>query len=156
MRLYVALFGVLAVSGLAATPALADKAAYCQAYARDFSDARATDKTEWQHKYDIALDACLGGGKKPVAPKAAEVAKPAPTKPPVVAAAAVQPQVAKPAPDAPVKPIAEADLPDLVVGTPAWNDYCAKKYTSFNVKTGMYLSHTGVSRHCLVTKDFKG
>ncbi len=156
MKLYVALLGVLAVSGLAATPALADKAAYCQAYARDFSDARATDKTGWQHKYDIALDACLGGSKKPAAPKAVEVVKPAPAKQPAVAAATAQAQVAKPAQDAAVKPIAETDLPDLVVGSPEWNDYCAKKYTSFSAKTGMYMSHTGVSRHCIVTKDVKG
>ena len=52
--------------------------------------------------------------------------------------------------------LAETDLPDLVVGSPEWNDYCAKKYTSFSAKTGMYMSHTGVSRHCIVTKDVKG
>ncbi len=144
------------VAACATTPALADKAAYCQAYARDFSDQRATDKLQWQHKYQIALDACLGSGKKTTA-----ATKPVTADNPPVATAAAQPVpklplVAKPAPDPTVKPASTDALPNLVVGTPEWNDYCAKKYTSFSTKTGMYLSHTGVSRHCLVTNDLKG
>ncbi len=131
----------LVLAAISASPALADKAAYCQAYARDFSDQSATDKAMWQHKYQIALDACLAqhqqspktAATKAQAPKAAVAAKPAPAP-------------------AKVKP---ASL-GLVAGTPEWNDYCTKKYTSFNVKTGMYQSKTGVPRKCMVTSDFKG
>ena len=135
---------ILLAAGLFAAPALADKAAYCQAYARDFSDQTATEKTVWQHKFQIALDACLAVHKqvlKLVPPKASPpqkqvAAKTAPTPP--------EPEVAKP------------DSTTLVAGTPEWNDYCIKKYTSFNEKTGMYTSKTGVARKCLVTPDFKG
>ena len=152
MKLYVAFIGAVA---FAATPAHADKAAYCQAYARDFSDQRATDKAQWQHKYQIALDACLGNGKR-----ATIAVKPATIDKPAVATSAAQPTpkpplVAKPAPEPTVKPASSDAQPNLVAGTPEWNDYCAKKYTSFSTKTGMYLSHTGVSRHCLVSKDLR-
>ena len=122
-----------------AGPAFADKAAYCQAYARDFSDQATTDKALWQHKFQIALDACLAQGKQAVkapAPKKLVVSKPAPQPEKAV--------VAKPASTV------------LVAGTPEWNSYCAQKYTSFIPKTGMYLSKTGVARKCLVTPDFKG
>jgi len=89
------------------------------------------------------------------------VAKPVTADKPPGAIAAAQPApkpplVAKPAPDPTIKPASADALPNLVVGTPEWNDYCAKKYTSFSAKTGMYLSHAGASRHCLVTKDLKG
>jgi BA14K-like protein len=144
------------------SPARADKASYCQAYARDFSDQRATDKATWQHKYQIALDACLASNK----PQAAAKPAPVPVQPAVVKVAAPkivppQPQVAPPQEPLVAKPVAQpgpviADSAKLLPGTPAWNDYCAKKYTSFNAKTGMYLSHTGAQRHCLVTKDFAG
>ena len=156
MNFKIVLGGAAIIATFASAPAQADKAAYCQAYARDFSDQRATDKVQWQHKYQIALDACLGSGKR-----AAIAAKPVTTdKPPVVAAVAQPapkpPLVAKAAPEPTVKPAGVDALPHLVVGTPEWNDYCAKKYTSFSTKTGMYLSHTGASRRCLVTKDLKG
>ena len=156
MNIKVVLGCAALVATFAITPALADKAAYCQAYARDFSDQRATDKVQWQHKYQIALDACLGSGVK-----ATIAAKPVTVDKLPVATAAAQPVpklpvVAKPAPETTVKPAGADALPNLVAGTPDWNDYCAKKYTSFSAKTGMYLSHTGVSRHCLVTNDLKG
>ena len=54
-------------------PAWADKPAYCAAYARDFADARSREKPMWQHKYDIALQACLGkplGGTAVETPRA--------------------------------------------------------------------------------------
>ena len=142
---------IIWAAGVLATPALADKAAYCQAYARDFSDQTATDKATWQHKFQIALDACLAGRKQVVksAPvKAAVPAKQVAAKP---APAPQEPVDAKPA-SADAKPASAT----LVAGTSEWNDYCTKKYTSFNVKTGMYLSNTGVARKCLVTPDFKG
>ncbi|MEP6827818.1 MAG: hypothetical protein ABJA10_07065 [Aestuariivirga sp.] len=135
---------IILAGGLFASPALADKAAYCQAYARDFSDQTATDKATWQHKFQIALDACLAGHK--------QVAKSAPVK----AVAPAKQAVAKPAP-APQEPVdVKPASATLVAGTPEWNDYCTKKYTSFSEKTGMYMSKTGVARKCLVTPDFKG
>ena len=156
MNIKIVLGGAAIIATFAATPAHADKAAYCQAYARDFSDQRATDKAQWQHKYQIALDACLGNGKKTTI-----ATKPVTADKPAVATAAAQPApkpplVAKAAAEPTVKPASANALPNLVVGTPEWNDYCAKKYTSFSAKTGMYLSHTGASRHCLVTKDLRG
>ena len=135
---------IFVTAGIFATPALADKAAYCQAYARDFSDQTATDKAMWQHKFQIALDACLAGHKSQ--------ANSAPPK-----TVPVKKQVAvKPAPPAPEPVVAKPASESLVAGTPEWNDYCAKKYTSFNVKTGMYTSKTGVARKCLITPDAKG
>ncbi len=122
-----------------AGPALADKAAYCQAYARDFSDQATTDKTLWQHKFQIALDACLAQGRqaaKASVPKRIAAAKPAPAPEKVI--------------------VTKTPSATLVAGTPEWNSYCAKKYTSFTPKTGMYQSNTGVARKCMVTSDFKG
>ena len=169
-----------------AGPAMADKAAYCQAYARDFSDQVATDKIMWQHKFQIAIDACLGQGKqvtKGPAPKKQVVSTPV-SKPdqPVLTDTAPEPEklaVAKPAPKlekvavaksapklekvAVAKPaskpekvvVAKPPSAALVAGTPQWNTYCAQKYTSFNPKTGMYLSKTGVARKCVVPSGFK-
>lgn len=125
-------------------PAMADKAGYCQAYARDFSDQATTDKAEWQHKFQIALDACLGQSKKAAITPAVQT--------PVVqkrVVAAPAPKVEKPV-------VAKPASATLLAGTPEWNSYCAKKYTSFDAKTGMYQSKTGVPRKCLVTSDFKG
>ena len=135
---------VICAAGVLATPALADKAAYCQAYARDFSDQTATDKATWQHKFQIALDACLAGHK--------QVAKSIPVK----AAAPAKRVAAKLAPTPQEPVVAKPASATLVAGTPEWNGYCTKKYTSFNDKTGMYLSKTGVARKCIVTPDFKG
>ena len=128
---------------LCASPALADKPAYCAAYARDFADARAVDKNMWQHKYDIAYQSCIGEPKPLIAripipikakPVAKVVARVAETKPEPVAAPVQAVKPAKPAP-----------------GSDDWNIYCANKYVSFNVKTGTYLSHTGIERHCVVS-----
>ena len=136
-------FTILA-AGLFASPALADKAAYCQAYARDFSDQTASDKVMWQHKFQIALDACLAGHK--------QMAKSAPAR----TVAPPKQEAAKTAPKPQEPVVAKRDSTTLIAGTSEWNDYCAKKYSSFNVKTGMYVSKTGVARKCLVTPDFKG
>ena len=160
-------FALLAFAG----PALADKAAYCQAYARDFSDQTATDKAMWQHKFQIALDACLGQGKqvakapaskkhvvsKPEKPVVTESA-PEPAKPVVTEPAPVLDKVAvvKPAHQLKKTSVAKPPSTALVAGTPHWNSYCAQKYTSFNPKTGMYLSKTGVARKCLVPSGFRG
>ena len=143
-------------------PAHADKQAYCQAYARDFADGIAKDKAGWDHKFQIALDNCMGPkvGKQEAA---APVVAPAPAAKPKAVAVAAKPPVVAPAVN-PAQEQAKAEEPaakpaeaeKLTPGTEAFNDYCAKKYTSFDPKSGMYLSHTGVKRRCLVTKDFRG
>ena len=139
MRMLIGL-GVLMCVAIG-SPVMADKPDYCAAYARDFADARSKDKPMWQHKYDIALAACMAE------PKQAETIKPAIVKKRAEKAEAPQ--------DIPPEPkIAETSVParpaKLVAGTAAWNDYCSNKYTSFNVKTGTYKSRTGVERKCLV------
>ena len=141
--------------------AYADQAAYCAALARDFADAQGlADKTMWQHKYDISLKACMGKGKPDQV-----VAKPvvaAPTAKPVVVAPAAKPIVAavqKPKIVIPPKATVVPDVPKpvdtksakLVPGSPEWNGYCTKKYSSFDPTTGNYKSFTGVERKCLYT-----
>ena len=138
-------FGASLFAIALATPALADKASYCQTYARDFADRQSTDKTLQQHKYQIALDACL-------AKKTSTVKLSKPVPPPVVEKPAATPV----APAAPKPTVVKAKPADLKEGSPAWNDYCSNKYTSFNADTGMYMSLTGVPRHCLITPDGKG
>lgn len=129
---------IIALGVLSAPPAWADKPAYCAAYARDFADARAKDKDLWQHKYDIALADCLDAPQQKVA--AAPMAK-------KKASAKVKTaEVAKPEP-------APTAAPKLLAGSADWNIYCANKYASFNVKTGTYLSKTGVARKCLVSAN---
>ncbi len=137
---------------IATAPAFADKAAYCKAYARDFADQSSPDQTQWQHKYQIAIDACLTKHVAPTTkpmvfrPKTKNMVPAAPVEKPVVVQAVTKPPVAKPV----IKPAA---LPTaLVQGSAEWNDYCTKKYVSFNAKTGTYQSKTGVERKCIVTK----
>ena len=151
--LILALFGSLA----AGTSAHADQAGWCAAYARDFADARTTDKALWQHKYDIAQKSCLDGqvSSAPAADTKVEVKK---VDAPVAAAAAPALKAAAiPAAKAAVPPAEPKPEKTKVAsgapqpGTPEWNDYCAKKYTSFNAATGTYKSLTGVDRKCLYT-----
>jgi ribonucleotide reductase alpha subunit len=126
-----------------AAPAYADKAAYCAAYARDFADALTKDKSLWQHKYDIALGACLG--TKP--PREAQVKAAPKSQKKVVVKRNVDPPKAvavTPTENAPIK---------LVEGSSDWKTYCANKYTSFNPKTGTYTSKTGVERKCSVSAN---
>lgn len=139
---------VLWCSAIAAPSAYANKADYCAAYARDFADARATAKPLWQHKYDIALAACIDPPKIVSEPKVPT----AKVKPKPVQEVFIPPE---PEPDplpAPVvaKPTKKLRL-ILAPGSVEWNVYCGKKYASFNAKTGNYLSRTGTERKCLVT-----
>jgi hypothetical protein len=138
------------LAGIAfAGSAHADQAGWCAAYARDFADARATDKVLWQHKYDIAQKDCLekeAQSSPVVETKKAETTTA--TSSQKVAAATPAKDVA-PEPAAPVKKDVASGPP--VEGTPEWNAYCSKKYSSFESKTGMYLSHTGVQRKCIYT-----
>ncbi len=126
---------ILAVGILTMTPALADKPAYCAAYARDFADARAKDKVLWQHKYDIALQGCMGE------PKPVAVSVPAIVKKKVVE------KIVEP------NPVLVPQKLGLAAGSADWNIYCANKYTSFNPKTGTYMSKTGVERRCVVSSN---
>jgi BA14K-like protein len=143
----------LAIAGSSAVPSLAGKPDYCAAYARDFADARTKDKPIWQHKYEIALAACM------TEPKKAEVIKPVPAKK-VVAKAKVEviippepvaepPKVETP----PFKNVKASKTAKMEQGSAAWNDYCANKYSSFDIKKGTYTSRTGVERKCLVTAN---
>ena len=122
------------------SPAMADKQSYCAAYATDFANAQAKDKAQWQHKYEISLQSCLS------------VSNPA-----VIETAPIQYSVKKPV--TVVQPPTEIVPPEpkftkvkLEPGSEDWNAYCTKKYTSFNVKTGMYHSLKGFDRKCVVTK----
>ncbi len=151
---------VMAVAGLSfASPAHADQAGWCAAYARDFADARASDKTLWQHKYDIANKACLDEQKQPDAPavKKVETSSTPQPQPKSAQVAAAKPEVV--APPVTDKKMADKKLADKSKstsgapepGSAEWNAYCAKKYSSFDAKTGMYLSLTRVQRKCLYT-----
>lgn len=170
---------VLALGIFSATPALADRPAYCAAYATDFANARAKEKVLWQHKYDIALEACMPSEKSAQAgvKPAAKVLAPkviAPLEPKAVvaeepqAAAAEAPKIvaseeSKITKKARTKKVVKNDpatpattpsdaAPKLLAGSDDWNAYCANKYTSFNAKTGTYMSKTGVARKCVVSK----
>ena len=153
------LFAGVAFSGAAH----ADKAGWCAAYARDFADARATDKILWQHKFDIAQKSCLDKAVSAAPSAAADAQK---------NVEVVDTETPKKAEDVPVKmaaipaakPVAKAVAPAVVVpgktkvasgvpevGSAEWNAYCAKKYSSFDAKTGTYQSRTGVQRKCLYT-----
>jgi BA14K-like protein len=125
-------FAVIVLSALSATPALANKPEYCAAYGKDFANARTRDKVLWQHKYDIAVAACMAE------PQQAEIIKPK-----IMAAA-------EPAMVIPPEPVVKLKAEKLVSGSPEWIDYCTQKYNSFNAKTGTYMSLTGVERKCLV------
>ena len=157
---------------------------YCKAYAIDFADAAKRGTPWWQQRFSDAEKACLlqftFDDPEPESPPVAEAAaepdpqvepepaaepEPAPVK---VAKAKVkrkpkpkvEPVATEPAADdvaaAVVEPTAAPrKKPKLKVGSEAWNDYCTRKYNSFNRKTGTYTSRSGVERRCLVTADFQ-
>jgi hypothetical protein len=145
------LFVASAVLCLSAFPALADKPAYCEAYARDFADRSADGVAGWDHKFKIAKAACLEAGGLPATASAPAPAPAAPAKTQQAAIVAA-PVVAAPAAVKADHGVDKASA--LQPGSQAWNDYCAQKYSSFDADSGLYLSRTGVKRHCLVTKDF--
>ena len=153
------ILAVLAGSGFAGA-AHADQAGWCAAYARDFADSHATDKVLWQHKFDIAQKSCLDNevagapvadvAKKPEAPvTTAKKVEPQPVKVEAIPAANPVAKVAAPEPAVPAKTKTASGAPE--VGSAEWNAYCAKKYSSFDAKTGTYQSLTGVKRKCLYT-----
>jgi hypothetical protein len=160
---------------LLARPAQADVQDYCTAVARDFADLRPKDRDIWQQRYDGANSDCIEQFSAPAAvaatapkprkkiavakpskPEAVEI-KPAPVdvktkkkiRKPVAEVATVEGATAEPTARA------AGTRPKLTPGSPEWQDYCERKYTSFNREKGTYLSKTGVERKCLVTSEFK-
>ena len=125
---------------LVASPAFADKQSYCAAYATDFANAQTQDKKLWQHKYDIALKSCVSVANP-------DVVEEAPQQKKIKKLQSVTQQTAEVVPPEPAMATAK-----LEQGSDAWNEYCAKKYVSFDIKTGLYHSLTGVDRKCVVTK----
>lgn len=151
MRIFV-LVGVLFLGS--APSAFADVAAYCEAYAIDFANLTEKDDVQWQARREDALGACLSQYRDaPVVVKTkakAKRVKPAPLarkKPATPQAEEIK--------DAAVEPAAEKKRPDIKAESPEWYDYCARKYASFDRKTGKYLSKKGIERKCLVTADFE-
>ena len=127
--------------GIAA--AHADARSYCQDYARDMATARLSGAAiltgkrqpvsteQWASANSEILSDCL----ETFAPAAETSLKPVRKK--AVAAAAVSPSQ-----DQTLKP-----------GSKAWNDYCAKKYVSFDAKTGLYTGQSGKQRPCVAGKN---
>jgi len=121
----------------------ADARSYCQDYARDMATARLSGAAiltgkrqpvsteQWANANSEILTDCL----ETFAPAAETPLKPARRK--AVAAAAVSPSQ-----DEELKP-----------GSKAWKDYCAKKYVSFDAKTGLYTGQSGKQRPCVVSKN---
>jgi hypothetical protein len=133
---------------------------YCRAYAIDFADVAARGSSWWQKRYESAEKACLmqftfEEPEEEVVAEAPEppipTPKPKKAKPVKVAAKAVADDEAA----AVVQPAAARKRPNIKDGSDEWYDYCARKYASFNRKTGTYTSRSGVERRCLVTADFQ-
>jgi hypothetical protein len=155
--------------GVLGGSALATPEDYCAAYAVDFANAGSDDQAIWQKRFDNAGKDCLLQYATPtvippaVAAKVKQPAKvaivakvkpkPLPKPKQVVTPAGIKTKDVKKVAVAEVKVAAETRKPEP--GTPAWIDYCTRKYVSFNPAKGTYLSKTGLERKCLVTNDFK-
>jgi BA14K-like protein len=126
--------------------ALADAQGYCADYARDMASNRLSGSAiltgertpvspeQWAAANAEIFADCLDT----FAPATAETATPLkPKRKKVVAAASVPP----------------SQDDDLKPGSKAWKDYCARKYVSFDAKTGLYTGQSGKQRPCLVTRD---
>ena len=141
--MYLRLVSASAFLLLCVDPALADRQSYCAAYATDFANAQAKDKALWQHKYDISLQSCMASDSPVVVQAAAppkKIEHPKVQTQQVIEPTPPEPLVAKLTKTSKRKP-----------GSDDWNAYCAKKYTSFDVTTGMYHSFTGADHKCVVT-----
>jgi BA14K-like protein len=130
---------------------------YCQAYAQDIADQVEKQNPRWQSRFDFAQKSCLFRFTNTV--EKVVVAKP---KPKIAAVKTSVEPASKPKPT--IKPMAEPEtqvaaqvaatvVPKLEVGSPEWNDYCKKKYVSFDESKGTYTSKTGIERKCLVTAE---
>ena len=131
-----------------ANAAFASRADYCAAYAQDFADAKTQDKTLWQHKYDIAHTACMVEAQPAVQANRTKTKIQTVQKPVQRKTASLKPSVNLTSQPTPATNLAKTKLE---VGSGDWNTFCANKYTSFNVKTGTYTSHTGVERKCVIS-----
>lgn len=135
------LIALAAAALCAPVSAHADARSYCEAYARDAATSRLSGQSiltgvrapvapaAWQGAYDAALADCLA--TYAIKPKVADAR---PLKRMVKAA-----------------PVVADD--SLQPGSADWVAYCSKKYTSFDVKTGLYTGMSGKQRPCLVTKN---
>jgi hypothetical protein len=119
----------------------ADAKSYCEAYARDAATARLTGS------------AIITGVRTPVSPEQWAAANAQ------VLADCLREYGASPTTDAPTRRVVAsttavaATAGDPKPGTPAWNDYCARKYVSFDRATGTYRSLSGKQRPCVVSKN---
>jgi BA14K-like protein len=134
-----------------ALPAQADTQAYCELYAKDVADGRTSNVDQWQLIYRGAFDDCM-----------VQYAATPDTAAPVVTEQATEEPKVESAPPPKDKPkvtkvavkkasstsATKASSKKPVPGTEAWNDYCDKKYNSFNRQSGTYLSRTGKIRRC--------
>ncbi len=135
-----------------AVPASADVRTYCEAYARDVANGRVSGgeilngkiagtmpetSPRWTEVNGKAMAGCMAQyGESADNSATAEVAS----------------VEATPPPPPPKKQKTAANAVTLVPGSKAWNDYCDKKYSSFDRKTGMYRSLKGLARPCKVAK----
>lgn len=144
---------------------------YCAAYAVDFANAGPDDQAIWQKRFDNASRDCLAQYAAPkleaqittkpkIKPVAVKIKKPAKLvavpkvlAKPIVTPAAIKTKDVKKVAVAEVKIIPATKKPEP--GTPAWIEYCTRKYVSFDAVKGTYLSKTGIARKCLITNDFK-
>ncbi len=171
-KAHLSAFTILAVVYFGGT-ALATPEDYCAAYAVDFANAGPDDQAIWQKRFDNAGKDCLAQYATPkpeaqvktkpkVKPAAVAVKIKKPAKvvavpkvlaKPLVTPAAIKTREVKKVAVAEVKIVAQSKKPEP--GTPAWIDYCTRKYVSFDAAKGTYRSKTGTARKCLITNDFK-
>lgn len=159
LRMTLLVVAAAMLAGIA--PAHADVTTYCNAYARDAADRHlsgagllgtevATTVGEWEEVNRLALADCLsvyedGGDIEPeVTPEVAEAA-------PVRKASPSKPKMELLARRSDKSTV--GSKPSLVPGSQAWNDYCDRKYASFDRSTGTYKSNSGKRRRCTVTRN---
>ena len=137
-----------------ALPASADVRGYCEAYARDVANGRVSGgeilngkiagtmpetSPKWTEVNGKALAGCMTQYGEKVDTPETEVAE-------VTEVAAVETSAPPPKKK---KPAARASL---APGSKAWADYCDKKYSSFNRRTGTYTTLKGKVRPCKVAR----
>ena len=132
---FLSVLGIAALAGSAAAEAGAQ--AYCEAYARDAASARLTGS------------ALLTGVRTPVSPEqwSADYQE-------ILAGCLAVYATAEPA-ARPAKKAATKTHGGLVPSSEAWNDYCDRKYASFDRKTGLYHSQSGKMRPCVAGKSIR-
>jgi BA14K-like protein len=136
---------------LTCSPASATTQAYCELYAKDFADGRTSSVDHWQLLYRGAFDDCmLQYAATP------DTAAPIAAQEPVAAEPEPEPVKAKPKPKVTkvaarkttATAAAKTARKGLIAGSEEWNDFCDRKYRSFNRQNGTYLSRNGKIRRC--------